>query len=504
MKQLAIIILFFIIGCSSNPPQIIIEREPIPPEPKAEVKVKVDTTDEEFIPKPIPKTIIKSEKKNKYLNGVIPYDKLENDSQLSLKIKGVDIDNFPDSVSIYFVIQDEFGNFVAGLAPPYTENKSYKEFFLPIVESIIDNGKRFKINGFNVTEYHENDTKPISISLALDYSGSMSQNINNLNLAVRNFIDLWSKYSKDEISIVKYDHRVYTVVPPNKNKKEVSERFKDDFFLYGGWTALYDGAVEAMNNLVTSQKPKVLILFTDGIENASFPTTANDVLQMARKNKIKIYTVGFGMDPMSIDEWLLNDLSTKTGGKYYFAPRGDEKDIIKKIFSDIFYSTKVFYKLTFKPIKEYPSSPRNVKLNVTHPKDKNITLVDSVKYYPPKSNIDLPEPERKLVVAYFDFNKDNLRADKTYNLEKFANYLLQNEHYKIEITGHTDSKGSDKYNYNLGLRRAKEVAKFLEKKGIKRNRMIVRSKGEKELLNNPDYDDFLARENRRVEVKFLK
>lgn len=60
-------------------------------------------------------------------------------------------------------------------------------------------------------------------------------------------------------------------------------------------------------------------------------------------------------------------------------------------------------------------------------------------------------------------------------LNKFADY-------KIEIVGHTDSRGSDKYNQKLSLKRAQRVAKYLVKKRINKDRLSSQGRGENELL----------------------
>ncbi len=495
-KKLTVLftLLLILFGCSSEQKNIYVKPEPAP----------IIEPPQKYVPKPITTEIPKSTTESKYLDGIISVDDILPNSALFMSIKGVDIQHFPDSVSLYLTIQDYYGNFIAALAPPYTKNQNYKNTFMPVVETILGDKKTENISEFDVLEYHEKDSEPISISLALDYSGSMERSIDNLQSAARNFINLWGKYSKDEISIIKYDDRVATIAPPTRNKTDVENRFKDDFFLWAGSTAMYDAAIEGINNLKQSDKPRVLILFTDGIENASFPTIVNDVLAAARKNNVKIYSIGFGETENDVDGWLLKEISDRTGGKYYFAKSGNEQNIIQQIFTDIFYSMKVYYKLTYVPIREYQNEPRTLIAGIKHPKDENKRLEATACYFPPKAKVDLPEPEREYVIALFDFNKDKLSPERSFYIDKFVAYLKDNPGFKMQITGHTDSKGSDKYNSNLGLNRARQTASYFEKKGIDKKRLIIKSKGKKELIHNPDDQEYLSRENRRVEVKFIK
>lgn len=64
----------------------------------------------------------------------------------------------------------------------------------------------------------------------------------------------------------------------------------------------------------------------------------------------------------------------------------------------------------------------------------------------------------------------------------------------IKIDGHTDSKGSDEYNFALGLKRANAVKDILIKKGISSEKLSVVSYGESNPISNNDF------ENRRVDL----
>ena len=74
---------------------------------------------------------------------------------------------------------------------------------------------------------------------------------------------------------------------------------------------------------------------------------------------------------------------------------------------------------------------------------------------------------------------------------------------EIEISGHTDSAGPDKYNMGLSERRAKSVVQYLNGKKIEKNRMNVVFFGETKPVDTNDTTDGRKR-NRRVEFKILK
>jgi len=69
---------------------------------------------------------------------------------------------------------------------------------------------------------------------------------------------------------------------------------------------------------------------------------------------------------------------------------------------------------------------------------------------------------------------------------------------QVEISGHTDSVGSEEYNQALSLRRAQAVKNWLVQKGIAANRMKTVGKGENEPVASNDTAEGRAK-NRRIE-----
>jgi len=98
----------------------------------------------------------------------------------------------------------------------------------------------------------------------------------------------------------------------------------------------------------------------------------------------------------------------------------------------------------------------------------------------------------------FETNKATLTGDSQDILEVAYNSLVANPDVQVEISGHTDSMGSDEYNQALSLRRAQAVKNWLVQRGIKSDRMKTVGKGEKEPVASNDTTDGRA-ENRRIE-----
>jgi outer membrane protein OmpA-like peptidoglycan-associated protein len=72
---------------------------------------------------------------------------------------------------------------------------------------------------------------------------------------------------------------------------------------------------------------------------------------------------------------------------------------------------------------------------------------------------------------FFDFDKATLRPASTAELERLHQLLVDVPSLKIEISGHTDNKGSAEYNKELSENRSKAVVDYLVSKGIAASRL---------------------------------
>jgi OOP family OmpA-OmpF porin len=103
--------------------------------------------------------------------------------------------------------------------------------------------------------------------------------------------------------------------------------------------------------------------------------------------------------------------------------------------------------------------------------------------------------------ALFDTNSARLKQQGIHQLDSLASKLKQSVSYdNIQVTGHTDSRGSARYNQGLSERRANAVRDYLISKGIAANKIWAIGKGE----SAPVADNKTAagrQANRRVEIK---
>jgi Ca-activated chloride channel homolog len=187
-------------------------------------------------------------------------------------------------------------------------------------------------------------TRGIDIVMAIDVSGSMlakdlkPNRMEALKDVAANFVN---ERPNDRIGLVLYASEAYTKTPVTSDKAVVLEAIKGikyDMVLQDG-TGIGMGLATAVNRLKDSKaKSKVIILMTDGVNNAGFiePETAADI---AKQYGIKVYTIGIGTNGMAdfpyqmtpsgqilfqmmkveIDEQLLKNIARKTDGQYFRA-----------------------------------------------------------------------------------------------------------------------------------------------------------------------------------------
>ena len=101
---------------------------------------------------------------------------------------------------------------------------------------------------------------------------------------------------------------------------------------------------------------------------------------------------------------------------------------------------------------------------------------------------------------FFDFDKATLRPDSKPELERVANVMQDNPSMKIEISGHTDNKGSATYNLKLSESRAKSVVDYLISKGITSDRLSYKGYGFLKPIASNDTEEG-RQQNRRTEFK---
>ena len=104
---------------------------------------------------------------------------------------------------------------------------------------------------------------------------------------------------------------------------------------------------------------------------------------------------------------------------------------------------------------------------------------------------------------FFEFDKDDLLPQSFVELDRLYKLLMDAPGIKIEISGHTDNKGSASYNQKLSERRARSVVNYLVAKGIPIERLTYAGYGMTQPIASNDTDEGRAL-NRRTEFKIIE
>jgi OOP family OmpA-OmpF porin len=102
----------------------------------------------------------------------------------------------------------------------------------------------------------------------------------------------------------------------------------------------------------------------------------------------------------------------------------------------------------------------------------------------------------------FETARSVLTPDSRDILDRVAATLVANPDVRIEVSGHTDSRGSRDMNRGLSRARAQSVLDYLAMQGVARDRMVAAGYGPDQPIDSNDTAEGRAR-NRRVELRKL-
>jgi Ca-activated chloride channel homolog len=225
---------------------------------------------------------------------------------------------------------------------------------------------------------------PVSIALVVDNSGSMSRKRPAVNKSALDLIQ--ASNPDDEAFVVNFSDEAFIDQEFTSNVNKLRDGLAR--LESSGGTALYDAVVASADKLVADAKhPKqVLILITDGEDNASTQNLEQTINRVQQLSGPVIYSIGllFG-DEMSHAEVrharrALEMLSTETGGVAYFPKSVDQVDqITAEVARDIRNQYTLGYHST-KPTSE--PGFRRVQVNAAEKGKGKLTVRTRTGYFP--------------------------------------------------------------------------------------------------------------------------
>ena len=110
--------------------------------------------------------------------------------------------------------------------------------------------------------------------------------------------------------------------------------------------------------------------------------------------------------------------------------------------------------------------------------------------------------------VYYEWNSATLSEISRAQLDQLLIIMKMNDDVDLELTSHTDSRGTEEYNLSLSQRRANAVIEYLSKNGVQKKRLIAEGRGEVDPLNPCDSNEACSENdhaiNRRTEIKFSR
>jgi Ca-activated chloride channel family protein len=209
-------------------------------------------------------------------------------------------------VPVVATVIDEQGRFVPGL--------DQDQF------TILDNGVPQEITFF------QNDVQPFTVVVMLDYSASMTANLDRLQAAAEQFV--LRMIPEDKGQVGSFSDKIQFSGTFTNDRDDLIFALKD--LQFGNPTRLYDAVNESMAMLRGVERRKVVLVFTDGDDTAS-RVGMGDVLDRAKAEEVMIYAIGLESEFFNGQRRVrtrpdrgLRRLADETGGGYFELKKTDE------------------------------------------------------------------------------------------------------------------------------------------------------------------------------------
>ena len=186
--------------------------------------------------------------------------------------------------------------------------------------TILDNGKPQDITFF------QNDVQPFTVVVMMDYSASMTANLDRLAAAAEQFILRMLPQDKGQVGA--FSDKIQFSGTFTNDRDDLIFALKD--LQFGNPTRLYDAINESLAMLRGVEGRKVVLVFTDGDDTAS-RVDMGDVLDRARDEEAMVYAIGMESEYFNGQRMVrtrpdrgLRRLAEETGGGYFELKKTDE------------------------------------------------------------------------------------------------------------------------------------------------------------------------------------
>ncbi len=238
---------------------------------------------------------------------------------------------------------------------------------------VYENGQLQQIKSFDRRDV------PVAVGIIIDNSGSMRDKRPAVNRAAINFVR--TSNPNDEVFIVNFNDEYYLDQDFTDNIPKLQEAL--DRIESRGGTALYDAVVASAEHLKKEARleKKVLLVVTDGEDNASRESLEQAIRRLQADNGPTVYTVGIlGEEKQRRARRALSAMSEQTGGVAFFPKDVGEVDSITQTIA---HDIRNQYILVYAP-----TTPKNVggyrtiRVDAHAPGYKHLMVRTRSGYYP--------------------------------------------------------------------------------------------------------------------------
>jgi Ca-activated chloride channel family protein len=208
--------------------------------------------------------------------------------------------------------------------------------------TILDNGRPQEISFF------QNDVQPFTVVVMLDYSASMTANLDRLKAAAEQF--LLRMLPQDKGQVGAFSDKIQFSGEFTNDRDDLIFALRD--LQFGNPTRLYDAINESQGMLRGVEGRRVVLAFTDGDDTAS-RVGMGDVLDRAREEENMIYAIGLESEYFNGQRMVrtrpdrgLKRLAEETGGGYFELKKADD---LGATFSRVAQELHSQYTLGFTP-----------------------------------------------------------------------------------------------------------------------------------------------------------
>ena len=179
--------------------------------------------------------------------------------------------------------------------------------------TILDNGKPQEITFF------QNEVTPFTVVVMMDYSASMTANLELLEAAAEQFLLRMLPADKGQVGA--FSDKIQMSGTFTSDRDDLIGAIND--LQFGNPTRLWDAVDASMEELKNADGRKVVLIFTDGDDTAS-RRGMGDVLDRARQEEVMVYAIGLQSEffngqrvVRSRPDRSLRRLAEETGGGYF-------------------------------------------------------------------------------------------------------------------------------------------------------------------------------------------